>query len=145
MAQYEFLLHVWGEVMNEDLIERDLGIKGQDFWFSTKQEREEFKRRLYDFARERGAIIAFAEHEGLDVRKKTIAKIVFEYEDKEYCLDYDFGYGYPPDSAEYLFTDGNYECDCNRSTFLHKKYPDFPEMEECGERIKMVKFEVILV
>jgi len=75
--------------------------------------------------------------------KKTIVKAIFKIHDKQYAIEEDFGYGYPVNSAEFMFTEGNYACDCNRSIMIRQQQdPDFPEYE-CGEEIKMIKFEVI--
>ena len=60
------------------------------------------------------AIIEFAEHEGPDVRKRTVARMTFTLPDgRAFPFEFDFGYGYPVDAAEYMFEDGNYSCDCN--------------------------------
>jgi hypothetical protein len=42
----------------------------------------------------------------------------------------------------FMYEDGNYSCDCNRSIFI-KQYCD-QEFEEiaCGEEIKLVSLEV---
>jgi hypothetical protein len=46
--------------------------------------------------------------------------------------------------AEYMFTEGNYSCDCNRSLFIGRHASaDLPEME-CGEEIELICLEVTL-
>ncbi len=140
---YEFLLHFWGEIFNDNLIEKELGIKGNYLWFDTADKREAMKTKLRELAGRHKVVIAFSEEEGELVRKRTMAKIVFESRGKRYGIDYDFGYGYPADAAEYMFTDGNYGCDCNRSIFIHEKYPEFPETNQCGDDIEMTYFEVV--
>ena len=116
---FEFHLHFWGEVENEKWVERDLGIAEKDFWFPSKAKRDEFKARLAAVAKAHGVIIAFGENEGWNVRLRTVARMTLTLPDgRVFPFEYDFGYAYPPESAEYMFTDGNYGCDCNRSLFL---------------------------
>lgn len=72
----------------------------------------------------------------------TIAKIVFTYNNKEYKIEYNFGDDYPTETAEFIFTDGNYSCDCNRSIIINEKYHSFPITEICGNNIKMIDFQL---
>ena len=69
--------------------------------------------------------------------------MILVYEDVEYPLKYDFGYGCSKKSAEFMFFKGNYSCDCNLSSFLGMKYW-FPELP-CGNKIKIKNFEVLSV
>lgn len=72
----------------------------------------------------------------------TTCTMVFIYEGKEYPYEYDFNVMYPEYAAHYMFEDGNYSCDCNRSGFIYSKYgkviPDLP----CGHTIQMKDFKV---
>lgn len=71
-------------------------------------------------------------------------EVILEYQGKQYKYVYDFGEGYPYESAEFMYTEGNYSCDCNRSIFIQEHCDnDFPEME-CGEEIKLVSLKQIL-
>ena len=45
------------------------------------------------------------------------------------------------EAVEYLFTEGNYSCDCNRSLMLRRAGHDVPEMP-CGEGIQLVRFRM---
>ena len=54
-----------------------------------------------------------------------------EIKDKEFIIHYDFGYEYEEESAIFMFEDGNYSCDCNRSLFIQREYGD----DNSGERI----------
>lgn len=73
--------------------------------------------------------------------KTTIAKCVFVHEGKQYLFEYDYEEDYPFDAANYMFTEGNYSCDCNRSAFVQEKYPEFPELD-CGEKIELVELVI---
>lgn len=43
--------------------------------------------------------------------------------------------------AEFMWTDGNYNCDCNRSLYIGRQCDkSFPEMT-CGEQIELVSLE----
>ena len=138
-------LTYWGQICNDDLINKATGIADRDFWFASKQERQAFKEKLNAIADLNGVIIMFAEHEGPNALKRTVAKMVMQLPDgREVPFDYDFGYGYDADSAEYMFMDGNYSCDCNKSLFLHSIHPEIPEMD-CGDEIILKNFTVALV
>lgn len=73
--------------------------------------------------------------------KKTIFVGTFKYKDKEFILHYDFGYGYSEESAIFMFEDGNYACDCNRSIFIRQEYGEntIPELD-CGDEIKLSEY-----
>ena len=142
--KYEYYLGSWGGIYNDDLIAKNLGITERDFWFDNDEERANFKTKLQTFAKAHGQCICFKASEGFDVRKRTIAKMVMVFPNgKKYPFEYDFGYGYEPESAEYMFFDGNYSCDCNKSSFLSEKYPEITEMG-CGDEIFLEDFKVTL-
>lgn len=69
--------------------------------------------------------------------------ITFEYKGKEYIhtvvSDKD------EDIIRFWWEDGNGGCDCNRSIFLHRSYPDlevFKEEFKCGDEIKLVNLSI---
>ena len=142
VEKYEFYLGFWGQA--EKLIAESIGKKERDFWFDSAEERENFKSRLKAIADTHSQRIAFKDGEGFDVRKRTVAKMVMAFPNgKKYPFEYDFGYAYEPESAKYMFFDGNYSCDCNKSNFLSDKYSEIPEME-CGDEIVLEDFKVTL-
>lgn len=75
--------------------------------------------------------------------KRTIFVGVFQYKDKEYTIHCDFGCGYSKDVAEWMFLEGNYSCDCNRSLFIAREYGEdaIPELD-CGEEIKLKEYHI---
>jgi len=76
-------------------------------------------------------------------KKRTIAKVLLRYMEKEYTIEEDFGYGYPEESASFMFEEGNYSCDCNLSTFIQQQCDRaFPTLD-CGEEIEIVDIEII--
>jgi len=78
-----------------------------------------------------------------------ICKVVvtLEYKGKKYVVDDNFDYGPsewhddPRGQALYMWEEGNYSCDCNRSIFIGRycdqTFPKFP----CGEEINLVNIE----
>ena len=139
---YEYHLVFWGEVKNERWIERDLGITATNFWFASASDRATFKALLKACAASHNCIIVFSEHEGCDVRLRTVARMTMRLPDgREFDNARYFGFGYPVEAAEWAFTGGNYSCDCNRSKFLREDDHDVEEFG-CGETIKLVKFAV---
>lgn len=142
--EYEFYLGFWGEITNDKLVERELGIEKRDFWFNTEEERIRFKAKLAAVAKKYKVIIAFKEKEGRQVRFRTVAKMVMVLPDRrEFPYEYDFGYAYGPESARFMFEDGNYACDCNRSLFISKEHPEIKEWP-CGDEIRLKNFMVAL-
>ena len=59
----------------------------------------------------------------------------------EYAYCDDFGYGYSAGSARYMYEEGNYSCDCNRSEFLRNLGVPIDELD-CGDTIEMKNFFV---
>lgn len=47
------------------------------------------------------------------------------------------------DSIHYIFTEGNYACDCNRSLFLARAHQQYDTDMECGETLRLKKLSVI--
>lgn len=143
--QYKYMLHTWGGFFNEEF----KNIHGQEPGYEFFDSMEELNKRLdYLKSIELSLSANYLAHdikEGFDVLYRTIAKMNLIYKGKKYPYEYDFGFAYPIEAAEYIFEDGNYACDCNRSNFLHKRYPEVPEDLECGEEIEMEDFEVTLV
>jgi len=73
---------------------------------------------------------------------RIIATVSLKYKDKVYTFDYDFGKDYSEEGAEFMFEDGNFSCDCNRSIFIREYCDkDFEEMD-CGDEIELVNLEV---
>lgn len=74
-----------------------------------------------------------------------IAEVVLRYQGKEYAYRHHFAGDrdgdYPWASVEYMYREGNYSCDCNRSTFIQRddmgNVPDFPDLD-CGDAIALV-------
>jgi hypothetical protein len=69
------------------------------------------------------------------------AKMTFHYEGKSYPFEMEFD---SPDSVEYMFTSGNYSCDCNRCLFIQRVEADFNGDEDmgCGDTIEMTDFRI---
>lgn len=78
---------------------------------------------------------------------KVIARMNLVYNGHTYPYEYTFGYGYNPDSARYMFFEGNYSCDCNLYEFLHEEHGDevgYYEDYPCGDSIAIEDFEIVL-
>ena len=139
--KYEYLLQTWGGFYNEQYAKIH-NLKPGYFWFDSKEELQKFLHGLQKIEKEMSAFhLATNIVEGQHVRYKTIAKMIMKYKGKDYNYEYDFGFGYPIESAHYMFEDGNYACDCNRSSFLSRIYPEIEE-KDCGDEIEMLDFTV---
>lgn len=139
-----FHLCYWGGAQNDDASAKFLGTKENDFWFDSAAERATFKKRLQLFAKSINRAVAFTEHDGDLAQTRTVAVMLFEVDGKEYPLEYDFGIGYSAESAEFMWEEGNYACDCNRAIFLSEKYPEAfsRSNRDCGDSIDLISFKV---
>jgi len=129
----EYALDVWG--CPEDGPEKFNGT----YWFDTADELWLYKEKLS--ALQTGASSASF---GRAVRAKTLVEATMKLPTgEEYVVHEEIGYAYPPDVARYMYVDGNYGCDCNRSIKLRRMGVDIPE-HDCGEVIATTKVRVFL-
>lgn len=143
--KYEYLIHTWGGFYNEEYVIKHGKEEGY-FFFDTMDKLQEYLNELKQIENEIGASrLMYTIAEGRHVRYKTIAKMKMKYNGKEYDYEEDFGYAYPVESAHFMFEDGNYACDCNRSIFLHRRYGDEIQIKECGHEIEITDFEVLQI
>lgn len=139
----EYMIHIWGGAWNKDAnpsIEKDLGIKNGYYYFDTKREADAFIT-LISVPKYKNQGLMIDKNYGQMTHKRTIFVGTFEYLGKQFVLHFDFGYEYPEDSAEFMFTTGNYGCDCNRSIFIRSEYGEdaMPELN-CGCEIELVDY-----
>lgn len=135
------MLQFWGSA--EECIKKDINSPDKYFWFDSKEQRLEFRNKIESIAEKHKETVVFDEEEGTQTRYRTIAKMTMVFPNgKKYDFEYDFGYGYPEHSAEYMFFDGNYGCDCNRSLFLSRIHNEIKETG-CGDDIKLEDFNII--
>lgn len=132
-ATYEFFLHFWGG--SEPHIARDLGIKENIYYFNSKQERDDLMARLKPYEKHG---LVYDLKEGEMTHKRTIANVVLRHNGHTYGYEHDFGYEYEPGSVEYMYEDGNYGCDCNRSAFIAQMVEPTFEKLDCGHTIELV-------
>ena len=69
-----------------------------------------------------------------------------EYEERQYTVVILFppcgGIEYPKHAADFMWTEGNYDCDCNKSMFIQEQCdPNFQELD-CGDSIRLVNLEM---
>lgn len=110
--------------------------KGRYFWFRTENDAKNFLNATHHLM----VVTQVSNNE--DSLTRCVTKLEFAYQGRIWPYTYDFGYGYPDDDAEFMFHDGNYGCDCNRSIFLREHFKEFPEME-CGDKIEMFEFQIL--
>ncbi len=140
--KYEYLLKTWGGFYNEEFQKIHRKEEGS-FFFDTKKERKACIDELRQIEKKLNAnFLMIREEEGKDVRYSTIAKMKMVYNGKTYDYEEDFGF-YPKSTAHFMFHDGNYACDCNRSLFLSRKYG--VETKDCGDEIELIDFKVIQI
>jgi len=72
----------------------------------------------------------------------TIAKLTLQYQGRDYSIEYDSGEGYPEEAVRYMFFEGNYSCDCNKSLFIQQQCDMAFPMLPCGDEIKITQFAV---
>jgi hypothetical protein len=107
-------------------------------WFATAGERDAAELALRDLC------IVHDRKDGPDSHKMTFANVTLVHEGREYRFRQDFGCGYPPSAVAFMYEDGNFACDCNRSLFIQRECaPDFPFLE-CGDAIALLGLEIQL-
>ena len=75
--------------------------------------------------------------------KRTVFVGVFQYKEKQFTVHYDFGVDYPDDAAEFMFLDGNYCCDCNRSIIIRWEHGEDAILElPCGYEIELKEYHI---
>ena len=139
----EYMAHIWGGAWNENAnpsIEKDLGIKESYHYFKTKEERDRFLKLIKQYSSQG---LVWDLREGEMTHKRTIFVADLKYKDMVYTIHCDFGYEYPEEQAIFMFEEGNYSCDCNRSLFIQDEYGENAIDElDCGEEIKMVNYHL---
>lgn len=141
----KYLLTAWGgdSAAAAEAFTPDLEHGGALHWWSyDEEELDALAKRLHkEFKALATAKHGPRDNDGNenDVTKRTVALVNIKLPSGEVRrIEYDFGYGYPESSARYMFEDGNYACDCNRSAFLGI------EDMKCGHVLEMVAFGVEL-
>ena len=139
----KYHLKICGEAVTE--IQEMIGIYDSDYWFSVKQNRDNFimnLRKLEYFCKNKGLTIEI--NDGVDVDKQTIYTATLKLPDgRTHNITHNFGYGYPVESAEFMFEEGNYSCDCNKSLFLQEQGFDIDE-QPCGDEIEILSYNITL-
>lgn len=72
----------------------------------------------------------------------TIFVGTFKYKEKEFILRFNFE-DYLEEDAIWMFTEGNYSCDCNRSMFIRQQFGEdaVPELP-CGDTIELLDYHI---
>jgi hypothetical protein len=137
----EYGMHVWGgyfETAGALARAHHPGV----YFFPTREERdarwEEMNAAALASPVCQGIVRTAFEGEG--ARDRTIASLTLVVGDAEYPMEYDFGFGYDAEGAHYMFEDGNYACDCNRSLFLRRLYGDVPGLPDANEEMRLGDF-----
>lgn len=139
----EYMVHIWGGAWNHDAnpsIEKDLGIKEGYHYFETEECKNFFCNLLKNSVYEKQGIMV-SEKYGVMSHKKTIFVGTLKYQGKEFVIHYDFGYEFEEDRAIFMFEEGNYSCDCNRSLFIQREYGEttIPQLP-CGSEIELLEY-----
>lgn len=137
----QYYVKYWGQA--EDFVKDKLDVSELSFWFDNKQQLDSHIKYVELLCKGVGRIVHDTK-EGEDLDYKTVVEMNLVYKDTAYPYVYDFGYGYKCSSAEYMFMEGNYACDCNLSSFISQSVEDFPELH-CGDEIVIKDFKITKV
>lgn len=136
----EHMIQVWGGFTNKgNGVPKEIKKLEGYHYFNSMEEVEEFKNKFEPY-RCHGFMCNIESGDNL-THKRIVALVELEYKGKKYNIEYDFGYEYSKESARFMFFEGNYDCDCNLSLFLNRKYKYFPVLS-CGRNIKLVDFKI---
>lgn len=141
--QKEYMVHIWGGAWNDyanPSIEKDLGIKEGYHYFQTEKEKDDFLELLSNPIYSIQGLMTDIQY-GYMSHKRTIFVGTLKYQEKEYIIHFDFGYEFPEEQAIFMFEDGNYSCDCNKSLFIQREYGEhvIPELN-CGDEIELLDY-----
>lgn len=137
----QYYVKYWGQA--EGFLKDKLNVSELDFWFDDKISLNKHIDYVDNLCEGVGVIVHMSQ-EGEDLEYKTVVEMNLVYKGKSYPYQYDFGYGYPCRSAEFMFFEGNYSCDCNISIFIQESVEDFPELD-CGDEITIEDFKITKV
>jgi len=99
------------------------------------------ERPLRDLADTVGECIVTDSNDNDD--RMTVAIVVLDHPDlaRPVTIREDLGIGFPLDTTEWIWTQGNSSCDCNRSRAIIRAGIDFHELG-CGDTIELTKMLV---
>lgn len=137
----EYYVKYWGQASG--FLKEKLEVNELDFWFNHEISRQKHIDKCLNLCKDVGTIV-YDCREGEDMDFKTVVEMNLVYNGVKHPYTYDFGYGYPCSSAEYMFFEGNYACDCNLSDFIRKSNVNFPELD-CGDTISVEDFKITKV
>lgn len=151
-----YLLRVWGRDKDRVVALREPDLRERDdgplcYWFVTPEERQAFIDTI-----PRGCSVVRDTHdpgddgeEVIDTRACTYAIVTLRLADGRVGMfEQQFGYGYPRHSAEFMWREGNYSCDCNKRLFLARQCGIDPHYDEddadnpCGDTIELIELVV---
>lgn len=139
-SKYEFHTYINGGFFNKEY-KKIHKIEEGNYWFSNKQEREDFLIHLKDLEiTHKFNHLCYNLNEGYYTRFDTVVSMKLNYNNQKYKFEYNFGVGYPKNAAYYMFHNGNYSCDCNLSLFLRSIGVNILELE-CGNEIEISNFK----
>lgn len=112
------------------------------YYFDTEAEMNDLISKAHKYAK--GCVVTSV-GEG-DIHNRTIACMDLIYEGKAYYHEQDFGYGHWEGGAEYMYSDGNYSCDCNKKLFLARENKELAYLEDmehnCTDEILIENFRI---
>lgn len=139
----EWMVKVWGGAFNKSAfpsIKSDYGIEEGYYYFDTEKEKDDFCNILNNPIYTKQGLAKNVVC-GKLTHKKTIFVATLRYKGKEFVIHCDFGYEFSEENALFMFEDGDYSCDCNKSLFIRREYGDSSIEElDCGGEIEMVDY-----
>ena len=97
-----------------------------------------------EFLVDKTLLTGVVEYECDDVDKQTVYNATLKLPDgRTHNITHNFGYGYPVDSAEFMFEEGNYSGDCNKPLVLQQQGFDI-DAQPCGDEIEILSYNITL-
>lgn len=139
-----YVLHVWGGFFQNEQVKKYPELLKNWYFFDTELEAEKKFGELSEtrniFEGNTGLVHSVSPYK--KGTGSTFVKMNLVYNGVEYSHLDDCGFGYTEEDIKFMYYDGNYSCDCNKSIFINREHGNIINELECGDKIKIKDFEV---
>lgn len=140
----EYMVYFWGGAWNTDAnpsIKDDLNIECEKaYYFDTEEEMNNLIDKVNQPKYIKQGVMHRTRH-GILKHKDTVFIGAYQYKNKCFTIEYNFGVDYEESSAEHYMLNGSMACDCNLSNYARRQYgTEFIPKLNCGTEIKLLDY-----